>query len=241
MTLIESAQNSIFKKYQSLTTSKGIKKEKLFLLSGSKLVQEFLKNAKLEIECEIISPDLKPLLSQKKPVLFSQKLFQELDVLGTHFNLLAIHLPEMPTADLTKAPSGLELICPLGDPSNMGALARSALAFGVKKMILTEESSNPFLPKAIKSSSGALLQLELAKTTSLSHLPENIIALDAAGTSLHEFSWPKNCRLLVGEEGPGLQGKKFARTLKIPTNNVESLNAVVAASIALHNYRQKFQ
>ena len=52
------------------------------------------------------------------------------------------------------------------------------------------------------------------------------------------FQWPKDVRLLVGEEGPGLPPFSFGKRLAIPmTESVESLNAVAAASMALYAYR----
>ena len=52
------------------------------------------------------------------------------------------------------------------------------------------------------------------------------------------FQWPKDVRLLVGEEGPGLPPFSFGKRIAIPmTESVESLNAVAAASMALYAYR----
>ena len=45
--------------------------------------------------------------------------------------------------------------------------------------------------------------------------------------------WPKQGLLLVGEEGPGFSASEFPTRIRIPTTGVESLNVVVAASIAL--------
>jgi TrmH family RNA methyltransferase len=236
--IIESPQNSIFKKYLSLSTSKGIKKEGLFLLSGEKLIAEFLKNPHLQIEAELLHSGLDA-VTDLKPTLFSKDLFRQLDTLGTHFNLLAIKTPHFETEDFKAPAQGLEIVCPLGDPGNLGALARSALAFGASKLILTEESAHPFLPKALKSSAGALLKLPLSKSKKISDLPQDMIALDPQGESLENFKWPKNCRLFIGEEGPGIGELKFKNLLSIPTQQVESLNAVVAASIALFDYRAK--
>ena len=56
--------------------------------------------------------------------------------------------------------------------------------------------------------------------------------------SLPGFHWPKDIRLLVGEEGPGLPPITSGTRLAVPmTGSVESLNAVVAAGMALYAYR----
>lgn len=138
-------------------------------------------------------------------------------------------------------PQGLEIICPLGDPSNLGALARSAVAFGASRLILTEESCNPFHPKAIKASAGSILKIPLFKVGPLADFVtgnDEVFALDMKGENVGQFKWPKNLRLVLGEEGPGFSGLKGLKKLSVPSRGVESLNATVAASIALFCYSQ---
>ena len=54
----------------------------------------------------------------------------------------------------------------------------------------------------------------------------------------NEFAWPNNARLLLGEEGLGVPDNiKHSQFIKIPmASGVESLNATIAASIALHSH-----
>ncbi|MDD4617115.1 MAG: RNA methyltransferase [Alphaproteobacteria bacterium] len=234
--MIESPQNETFKRLLSLTTSKGLKEEGQFLLSGEKLVREFLKNPALKIAAELPAPRAKP-LTEAKPIDLNFQLFAQIDVLGTRFNILVLEQPPLPTltaADLrTYKPNGIELAAPTGDPGNLGALIRSAEAFGLTRVILSKEAAHPFLPKAVKASAGSVLRLPLAKGPMLAEFPSTCIALDMQGVPLDDFVWPKNGILVVGEEGPGLNGAKFDTVLRIPTKGVESLNAVVAASIAM--------
>jgi TrmH family RNA methyltransferase len=98
----------------------------------------------------------------------------------------------------------------------------------------------------VKASAGSALRLNLQKGPSIDALKENtdvvrnLVALDMSGENLPGFKWPKNSLLLIGEEGRGLPaGLKASHRLKIPTQNVESLNAVVAASLALYDYSLK--
>lgn len=244
---ISSKTNDHFRRWADLSSARGIKKHNEFILIGEKLITEFLENPHFKVKAEIIHEDLKSLTltapalrGQKIPVFKLPKaLFNEIDVVGTHYNLLVLEPNEIKTLAAVKA-SGLEVISPLGDPSNLGALARSALAFGATKMILTEESCNPFHPKAIKASAGALLKLPLYKVGKfpdfVSENSDDIYALDMKGENVGQFKWPKNVRLAIGEEGPGFSGLKGLKRLSIPTQGVESLNATVAASIAFFSY-----
>lgn len=246
MIQVSSRDNDNFKKMLSLTTSKGIRKEGLFILSGKKLIQEFIKKPTHKIEFEITHKDISPVTGDGIKVMeLGKELFNEIDVVGTHFNLLVLKLPDIKTTDLTEEAKGLELILPLGDPSNLGAALRSAEAFGVKKVYLSEDAANPFLPKSVKASAGSVLRLEIVKTKKLADIVvmksnTPMVALDNFGQNIKQFKWPKNVRLIVGEEGPGLgQQQSNIQLISIPTTGVESLNAVVATSVALYDYQIK--
>jgi RNA methyltransferase, TrmH family len=237
-TRLESPSNTVFKKFLSLTTSKGLKAEGLFILSGKKLIEEFLKAPNLEIDAEALPEGAENISTARSVFELTASLFQQLDVLGTHAPLLILKQPPMINLDLSQPPKGLEVVCPLGDPGNLGAIVRSAEAFGVSQVILTKEAAHPFLPKSVKASAGSVLRVPILRADSLSDLSGDLIALDQKGESLQEFNWPPDCRLLVGEEGMGIRGMKFRHTLSIPTQGVESLNAVVAASLAFYHHAQ---
>ncbi|AHZ84177.1 TrmH family RNA methyltransferase [Bdellovibrio bacteriovorus] len=243
---ISSKTNDHFRRWSDLSSARGIKKHSEFILMGEKLIEEFLENPNFRIKGEIVHEDLKSvtmtapkLKGQRIPVFKLPKaLFNEIDVVGTHYNLLVLEPKEIAPLTTAKA-EGLEVISPLGDPSNLGALARSSLAFGASKMILTEESCSPYHPKAIKASAGALLKLPLFKIGKFADFVSNndqIYALDMKGESVANFKWPKNVRIALGEEGPGFSGIKNLQRLSVATQSVESLNATVAGSIALYSY-----
>lgn len=249
MIRITSTSNDYFKRWKSLSTSKGLREENEFFLMGEKLIEEFLRAPGLwKIKAEV-RPEGLPDLRRTEAFTFNVKtfelppaMFKEIDVLGTRFNLLLLEIPVIEAADLSLPPRGLEVVSPLGDPSNLGALTRSALAFGASRMILTQEACHPFHPKAVKASAGAVLKMPFRRTGPLKDYvsagPD--YALESGGENLNRFSWPQDLRLLIGEEGPGLPPLPDVRKLSIPTKDVESLNATVAASIALASYASKF-
>jgi TrmH family RNA methyltransferase len=242
--LITSSTNSLYKKFLSLTESKGLKNEGLFLLSGKQLVQEFLRHPPLTVESEIFCEGQTPQLELKKQVQLSKDLFKVLDVLGTHSPILAVKQPEITAWNSNSPAKGLTLLTPLGDPSNLGALIRSAEAFGVVKIVLLKEAANPFLPKSVKASAGSVTRVRMEKGPSIHDL-ENLevsgsfVALEMKGRSLSGFQWPEESLLIVGEEGAGLPNLSRLQTISVPTQKVESLNATVAASIALYDFSQK--
>lgn len=234
---ITSPLNSKFQLWKSLLKSKGIKENGLFLLSGEKLIFEFLKDSDLEIVSEIITPGLRPQQTRVSSFELSKELFSELDVIGTNFNLFVLKTPLIKKIDPRTEPMGLEVITPVGDPLNLGAMIRSAVAFHASKIILTSESAYPFLPKCVKASSGSVLTAPLYSSGPLNIWDSTFTyALDAEGENLNQISIPHHFRILVGEEGPGLGRMQNAKKIKIPIQNVESLNATVAASLVMWEF-----
>ena len=238
--VITSKDNPLFKKLKLLLSSKGIKEHKLFFLMGEKLIKEFTKtkNKKFKVHLAVCSEKY----FAKYPfntIILSQDLFNELDTLGTHFPMLVLECDDFPEADLKQPATKIEVVLPIGDPRNMGALVRSAIGFNIDQFVLTQEACHPFLPQSVKASAGAILKADFysapGKTTTLPVIGANF-ALDLEGKPLQQITWPEHFRLWIGEEGPGLQTtdqqKKQFKFINIPTQNIESLNATVSASIA---------
>ncbi len=251
---ITSAQNEKFKLWQSLTTGRGLKKSPYCILSGKKLIEEFIKNKSELVVAELLPPKSSSLFlnlpTHENFMSFSlsSDLFKELDTLGTHSSLLILEQPVVKETSEVLIPEGLEVICPAGDPLNVGAIIRSAQAFGASKVILTQEAANPFHPKALKASAGSSLTQKLCYGPKLSDFfcslvePKsssltNLVALDMNGEDLAHFKWPKNIQILVGEEGLGIPKTAQVKRVKISVLEVESLNAAVAAGIAFYSYR----
>jgi len=255
---ISSAQNDQFKYWKTLLKSKGLRESKHFLLSGKKLVQEVLTDAVwcYKIECILVEKEnftfFVNSLENKKQIInwgesskiisLSSVLFKELDVLGTNGPLLVMEQPEILPWDSSVAPKGLEILCPLGDPQNVGAVLRTSYAFGVSSVVLLEEAAHPFLPKSIKASSAAVLKIPLKKGPSIHSLGgKGIIALDLNGVNLSSKAWPVNSmRLLLGEEGKGVPESFEGERMTLPmVNPMESLNASVAAGIVIYQLQLK--
>ena len=227
--------------------AQGTRKKKQFFLFGERVITEVLQG-RPELCLELIYPKSWPCQLEAPEKLLhyrlDKQLFKVLDLFGTQTPILVCKTPTIDTWNPEESPQGMELVCPLGDPSNVGALLRTAQAFGIKKVILLQEAATPFHPKSTRSASGAVLNVELVHGPSIyelneSRTVESMVALDTSGADLSTFNWPKNVRLLIGEEGQGLpRNQFFPRTVSIPmVTGMHSLNAMVAASIGLYAYR----
>ena len=247
---ITSSRNAHYKRWMALHEAKGIKQHQQCLVSGKKLVQEMLSQHP-ELCLDLIHPHAQSTrfittTSDIPQYQLTFDLFQKLDLLGTNFPLLVCDTPPITSADLTKPPTGLEVLCPIGDPNNLGALIRSCCAFDISKVILLKEAAHPFHPKSIRSSSGTMFHQPMCWGTGITDLKSKqvlrwISALDLKGQKISKYQWPKDVRLLVGEEGLGIPDFPFKKTLTIPqAKKANSLNATTAASIALFSYRQQY-
>jgi TrmH family RNA methyltransferase len=122
------------------------------------------------------------------------------------------------------------------DPGNVGAILRSAQAFGAASVALGPGSADPFGPKAVRASMGAVFAVPLARVETLAQLPGRTVALVAdrgtplAGLELDEVS------LLIGAEREGLPEALIDAAddvAHIPIHT-HSLNAAMAATVALY-------
>lgn len=242
---ISSADNPQFRLWESLVEPRGLKKHGQFLLAGRKSVPEALARWPDRFTAILTADGVAP--REAPPGLpvyaLSPALFRRLDGLGTGAPLLvgAVPLPE--PLDLAASPAGLELFCAVGDPGNLGALLRSAAAFGVARVVLLERAAHPFHPRTLRAAANAVFQLELRRGPAWSALADAtgpIVALDARGEDIAGFAWPRDLRLVLGEEGAGVPAGLGLRRLAIPMpGGIESLNATVAAGIALHAWSRR--
>ena len=133
-------------------------------------------------------------------------------------------------------PDGCTLLVPFQDPENVGAVIRSAVAFGVAAIIMLHEAANPYHPKSVRASGAVVFRANLLQGPSIHHLPENlpIVPLSKEGKKISDFKFPAKFALLPGIEGPGLPDRYRKAGVSIPVSpEVESLNAAVATAIAL--------
>ncbi len=138
----------------------------------------------------------------------------------------------------------------LSDPGNVGAVLRAAHAFGASCVALGPHCADPWSPKAVRASMGAIFHVALARVGSIAELPPERIALVPGRASVAPIGSrfgslaPEPLRgpvegpitLLVGAEREGLPAELIAaceRVARIPIAN-DSLNAAMAATVALY-------
>ena len=125
----------------------------------------------------------------------------------------------------------------VGDPGNVGTVLRSAAAFGAASVALGPGCADPYGPKAVRASMGAIFAVPLARVEAVEELPGQRIALVAREGEL--LRGPREGSIVVGAEREGLPPEvtdACDRVAHIPIET-ESLNAAMAATIALYELR----
>jgi tRNA G18 (ribose-2'-O)-methylase SpoU len=172
-------------------------------------------------------------------------LFKDLDVAGTHAPLLLVRVPAPSTwSDAEPWPDGCTLFVPFQDPENVGAVIRSAAAFGVARVVLLREAAHPFHPRSSRAAGPALFQVPLhigPRLADLRAAGAPLIAMDTTGPELSESPFPARFGLVVGVEGPGLPAhlRDGERRRIAMQPGVESLNAAAAAAVALYVWSRR--
>ena len=107
----------------------------------------------------------------------------------------------------------------VGDPGNVGTILRSALAFGAASVVLGPGCADPFGPKAVRASMGAIFEVPVARTGSIDDVPGKRIALVAGSGSPLQGPADGDVAIVVGAERGGLPADVVAacdREARIP-------------------------
>ena len=245
MERITSRQNPVIRHLRRLTRERALRREEgVFVCDGEKLFAEAIANG-AEIGQVLLReggarPEL-PALPGLPVDVAAEEVFSYVSPLeNSPGPLFTVRIP----AFTGGKPGRVVVLENLQDPGNVGTVLRTAAALGCDLVVLTGDCADPFSPKTVRASMGALFRqplLELKRE----ELREQLRAWDlplygaalvpeAEDVRTAELS---RAAVAVGNEGHGLSPELLAmcdKKLIIPmTPGSESLNAAVAASILL--------
>jgi TrmH family RNA methyltransferase len=186
---------------------------------------------------------------QARSYVTPDRIFRALAPTETPQGLAALVRLATPPLDsaLVSRPAALAVaLIGLQDPGNLGTILRSLEAFGGAACLLGPESVSPYNPKAVRASAGSLFRVPVYRGVA----PEKILELarqhelqavalaPRASTALNQLELTQPTIFFIGREGSGLPDdllKQADRVARIPlAAGVESLNAAMAASLALY-------
>jgi TrmH family RNA methyltransferase len=231
---ITSTKNQLVKDITKLHQKKYRDQQNLFLIEGYHLLEEAKKHTNIQT---IFTTDK--------------------SIVGN--NVIYVNDAVMQKVADTKHPQGVICVCEkllpkkpkervlilenVQDPGNVGTLLRSALAFGFDTVVL-DGGADLYNDKVIRSTQGALFQLNIVQESTLSFMnmyPNfQYIGTSLEGSALAHNTFKNNIAVIVGNEGSGISKEVLSKTdinVKIPIQNIDSLNVGVAGSILMYEIK----
>jgi TrmH family RNA methyltransferase len=229
--MITSRDNAKLKLVRKLATRRQRDKLGLFVAEGEDLVAAALEGG-WELDFALVDAARPPELPVRAEHVASQ-LLAEVSTLGHAPRVLGVFRSGRPEKQLPAL--GLEL-WRVGDPGNVGTLARACDAFGAY-LALSPGCADPFGPKALRASTGSIFRAPLADFA-----PQGAVALVAHGAPPLKELDPGLSRFVLGSEREGLPDDVVAACAASATiplvGPAESLNVAMAGTIALYDWRR---
>lgn len=243
---ITSRSNPLISRLRKLKNSRALRREEgVFLCEGPKMLEEALRWGG-EIETVLCAEGV------------------SLPELPAGVRVAEVPEELLVAAADTQTPQGIVFLCRMGDaalpevlpgqrflvldglqdPGNVGTIWRSADAFGADGLILCNGCADPWNPKTVRATMGAVFRLPvwecgmetLAARLRAQGIPLYATALRADTADIREMELSR-AAVIIGSEGRGVSQQALElceRTVKIPMRpRCESLNAAAAAAVVL--------
>ena len=180
---VSSESNPSFRLFRDLLSGRGVRKHGQALLAGPRIIAEVQARFPDRILGWISGPTGPAPLGESLPwYRLSTPLFKELDIAGTGSPLILVSVPPLPSwSDDDPWPTGCTLFVPFQDPENVGAVIRSAAAFGAARVVLLREAAHPFHPRSTRAAGTAVFQVPLHHGPSIKDAGIKAGAADRAG------------------------------------------------------------
>lgn len=244
---LSSLQNPQIKAWAALRTASGHRQQGLFLAEGEHLAGEALQAgaAQALLVDEERQEQYEKYLNTPVPVyLMPPHVLQKVCDAKTPQGILAV-CPIPAQQELGSLGGRLVALNGVQDPGNAGTIWRTMDAAGFTGLVMDEKSADPFSPKALRASMGAVFRVPVYRCASLAAALAPLagcafLAGDLQGEDFFARAPVQgDLCLLIGNEGQGLDEETQAMAthrLKLPMpGGAESLNAAVAAAIMMYD------
>ncbi len=248
---VTSRENALIKQVIALQTSTKARKEfGLYVLEGLRICSDAAENGE-KFEKLIVSDSAVGKYAESinifsdcavQCIRIPDNLFKKISDTDSPQGIIA--LIKIPTVCNLPSKSGRYIgLENLSDPSNLGAVSRTAEALGVSGLVITNGSCDPYSPKALRASMGTLLRVPLYFTDDICKMANEVglrtiaCVVDSDAEKISDIDFCDGDILLIGNEANGLTDKTKALAVKKVTipmkGKAESLNAAAAAAIAM--------
>jgi TrmH family RNA methyltransferase len=258
---IESRQNAVVKRFRALSRE-GRGADGDVLLDGEHLLEEALASG-IPVDVAAFSRSHiagsdrrfaaladRALASGARVLAASDDVFAALSPVRQPSGVAAIaRIQPVELASLFRPgpePPLVLVIAGVQDPGNVGAIVRSAAAFGASGVVVTDGGASPFGWKALRGAMGGTFRVPVASGVSIENVlgesrganVDLVAAVPSGGTPLPATRLDAGCAIVLGAEGAGVPDRLIAAAgvhLTIPMRGrVESLNVATAAALILY-------
>lgn len=260
MKQIDSPHNTKLKHLiKLLSSAKARRKHNQVVLEGIHLLKSCLQNNILPDEI-YVSPEktqnteinsILKNIPQNKIILVSTAALTKISTLCDSSDLISIISP--PANQSPPIQGNCVVLDHIQDPGNLGTILRSAAAAGIKHILLSKNCADIWSPKVLRAGMGAHFilncceQVDLIKWLNTYQGKTLATALRQENCfSLYDMDLCTECAWIFGNEGSGVSPEILTQTdaaVRIPmTDNIESLNVAMAATVCLFEQmrQQKF-
>lgn len=243
MEIITSVNNNHIKELCKLKEKKYRDSTNTFLIEGEHLIYEAYKEGLLEEVLPLIGEDFS---MDTKTTFISKEVMKKLSSTDSIINVIGVCSKRKEREIGNK----ILILEDIQDPGNLGTIIRSSLAFGVDTVVLSPKTVDLYNSKVLRSTQGMIFHINIIVKELVSFIEElksNSYMIYGTkvdgGINIKNIDIKDKYALVIGNEGKGMSSsveRLCDKNLYIDMdNNVESLNAGVAASILLYEMRNK--
>lgn len=228
----------------SLQQKKYRTKHGLFIVEGTKVVNEFL-NSNLKLN-SLFCVDSSIYMAIDNVTEISEVELKKISTLKSPNNVVALF--EIPPEDVTKNEGFFVALDEINDPGNLGAIIRLCDWFGVTQLICSKNTVDCYNAKVVMASMGSLTRVSIVYTDLLAYLKESQLPKYATlmeGENVYKSKLPEQAVLVLGNEANGISElvlQQLTTAISIPRfGNVqltESLNVATATAILLSEFKR---
>lgn len=256
MQVISSKDNETIKYIKKLKEKKHREETNCYIIEGIKLVKEAIEeNAKIKyiVICEDcddavkLEQNLLYDIAKNNCLYVTKKLFLSISDVTTPQGVLAVIEKKKGTEQIDYNDDIIVALDGIQDPGNLGTILRTVDSADLKQIILSKNSADPYNPKVVRSTMGAIFRVNIIEAEDLAETLQEIKKhnFDVVVTSLetdesiYNLEY-KNKIIVIGNEANGVSKEiqEIAdKKVKIPMlGKTESLNASVATGIMVYEY-----
>ena len=256
MQVITSKDNELVKNIKKLKEKKFRDNNNQFIIEGIKLVAEAIEE-KADIENIIVCEDCinnesidKKLLyeiARYKCIYVTEKIFNTLSDVSNPQGILAVINRKTDNINIDYSEDFIVVLDGIQDPGNLGTILRTVDSAGLKQIVISKETADPYNPKVVRSTMGGIFRVSIVRTNNiiktLKEMKDNgfevvVTSLDT-NNNIYNIQYNKKV-VVIGNEANGVSKEVqdlADKKVKIPMlGKTESLNAGVAAGIMIYEY-----